>query len=73
MANGHPVTDRDQAGLAYRASKRGQWRAAGELHEEFRSIVGREPSGLDTLVAEGIECGSESIVPAELFQLRAVV
>ncbi len=73
MANGHPIANRDQPGLAQGATERGQWRASSKLHEELGPVVGRQPPGLQVLVIEGVECGSESLVPAELFQLGAVV
>ncbi len=73
VANGHPIANRDQPGLAQGAAERGERRAASKLHEELGPVVGRQPPGLHVLVIECVECGSESLVPAELFQLGAVV
>ena len=70
---GHPVTNRDQSGVPQGATERGQRRTAGKLHEEFGAVVGRQPTGPHALVAEGIECGRESLVPAKHVQLGPVV
>ena len=70
--NGNPVTNRDQTGLAQSAAEPCQWRAPCQLYEEFGAVVGRQPPRLKVLVAESIERGSESLVPAKLFKLGAI-